>query len=62
MAFVMKKFDGDDIYSYAIFKKEDVRRSGPVVFYGEARPIAYGMSKSEAASYLRVLRKKVKND
>ena len=42
------KFDGDDIYSYAIFRAEDVKGLRSPVFYGQAKPIVAGLSRGEA--------------
>ena len=42
------KYDGDDTYSYAVFKSEDVKGLRSPVFYGEATPIVSGCSKHEA--------------
>lgn len=44
----VKKFDGDDSYSWAVFKAEDVRGIRGVVFYGQARPLVSGCSRAEA--------------
>jgi len=35
--YVVKKFDGDDSYSYAIFKKEDVKGLGKIIFWGRSQ-------------------------
>lgn len=47
----LKKFDGDDMYSWAVFYADEVRGMRSPIFYGQARPIAAGMSKSEASSF-----------
>jgi len=44
----VKKYDGDDIYSYAVFRSKDVKGKGNVIFYGEATPIVSGLSRQEA--------------
>ena len=47
------KFDGDDCYSYAVFRAEDVKGLRSPVFYEQAKPVVSGCSKSEADSYKR---------
>lgn len=49
--FSVRKFDGDDQYSYAVFKMEDVRGLGGVIFWGEAKPLVCGLSRQEAKYY-----------
>lgn len=55
--FVVRRFNGDDRYSWAVFRKadlpDDVRRGGinaRPVFYGEAKPVVSGLSKREAVA------------
>ena len=45
---VAKKFDGDDSYSWAVFRAADVKGLRGIVFYGQARPVMSGMSRAEA--------------
>ena len=52
------KFDGDDMYSWAVFKSEDVKGLRSPVFYGQARPIVSGCSKQEANHHKSLLEKK----
>lgn len=47
------KYDGDDQYSYAVFKADDVKGKRSPICYGEAKPIVSGCCKSEADSYKR---------
>lgn len=52
----VRKFDGDDAYSWAVFRKRDIPRGRRgVIFYGEARPVVTGLSRREADSYKRQL-------
>lgn len=51
MKLSIRKYDGDDSYSYALFKSEDVKGMKGVVFYGQARPIVSGMMKREAEAH-----------
>ena len=44
----VKKFDGNDTYSYAVFYADEVRGKRSPIFYGEARPLIAGLSKMEA--------------
>ncbi len=56
MKYTIRKFDGDDSYSWAVFKKADLPKGhrGPV-FWGEARPIVSGCSRYQANSYKKSL-------
>jgi hypothetical protein len=56
--FVCRKFDGDDAYSWAVFRKGDLPKGhrGPV-FYGQASPIVSGCSRAQANSYKKSLAK-----
>jgi len=49
MNYTIRKFNGDDMYSWAVFRKNDLPKGhrGPV-FYGQAKPIVSGCSRSEA--------------
>jgi len=55
----LRKFDGDDSYSWAVFRKSDLPKGhrGPV-FYGMARPLVSGCSRSEANYHKRLLEAK----
>ena len=47
--FTARKFNGDDQYSWAVFRKEDLPRGHRgIVFFGQAQPVVSGMSRSEA--------------
>jgi len=46
--YTVKKYNGDDCYSYAIFLKEDVADLDFIVFYGEATPIMSGLDRHDA--------------
>jgi hypothetical protein len=49
------KFDGDDMYSYAVFRANDVKGMRSPVFFGQAQPIQCSMSKMEADYFKRRL-------
>ena len=54
--YVVRKFDGDDAYSWAVFLKDDLPKGHRgIVFYGEARPIVNGCSRNQANSYKKDL-------
>ena len=53
--FTVKKFDGDDEYSYAVFRTKDVKGMGNQIFYGQAKPYASGLSKEGAQQIKREL-------
>jgi len=59
--YTIKKYDGDDPYCYAIFRKRDVMRMGYVIFYGEANPVVSGLSKIEAQAHKQSLDKEEKD-
>jgi len=44
----VKKFNGDDMYSWAVFRAQDVKGMRSPIFYGQARPVMSGMSRSSA--------------
>lgn len=48
MKYSVKKFDGDDSYSWAVFRAQDVKGMRSPIFYGDAQPVMNGMSRSEA--------------
>ena len=47
----VKKYDGDDIYSYAVFYADEVKGMGSIIFYGDAKPLVSGCAKMEANHY-----------
>lgn len=46
--YTTRKFDGDDLYSWAVFRKSDVKGMRGIIFYGQARPVMTGLSQREA--------------
>ena len=49
MVYTIRKFNGDDSYSWAVFRKKDLPKGQRgIVFYGEAKPVVCGCSRSEA--------------
>lgn len=46
--FRILKFNGDDSYSWAVFKSDDVKGMRSPIFYGMATPVVSGLSRSEA--------------
>ena len=56
MKLVIRKFNGDDSYSWAVFKKEDLPKGHRgIVFLGEARPVVSGLDRTQANGYRRRL-------
>jgi len=49
----VKKYDGDDMYSYAVFYADEVKGMGSIIYYGDATPLVSGCGKSEANTYKR---------
>ena len=58
MKYTTKKFNGDDQYSWAVFRAQDVKGMRSPIFYGEARPVISGLSRSEAQYHKRILEAK----
>jgi len=47
--YVTRKFDGDDCYSWAVFRKDELPKGHRgIVFYGDARPVLAGCSRQQA--------------
>jgi len=60
--YTTRKYDGDDIFSWAVFKSKDVKGVRGIVFYGQATPIVSGLSRSEANYHKKVLEMQGKKD
>tara|TARA_B100000686_G_scaffold299946_1_gene334128 strand:- start:6792 stop:6974 length:183 start_codon:yes stop_codon:yes gene_type:complete len=59
MKLTIRKYNGDDRYSWAVFRKEDLPKGHRgVVFYGEAQPLVNGCSRSEANYHKGILEKR----
>ena len=56
--YVTKKYNGDDCYSWAVFRTEDVKGMGSIIMLGEARPVICGLSRATAQSEARSLNDK----
>jgi hypothetical protein len=41
--YTTRKYNGDDIYSWAVFRTADVKGMRSPIFMGQARPVAAGM-------------------
>lgn len=48
MKFTIKKFNGDDAYSWAVFRAQDVKGMRSPIFLGDARPVVSGLTRSDA--------------
>ena len=48
MTYTIKKFDGDDSYSWAVFYISDVKGKRSPIFWGEAKPLISGLDKHSA--------------
>lgn len=53
MKFSIRKFNGDDNYSWALFRTKDIKNIKGVIMYGQATPIISGLSKREAQDHKR---------
>ncbi len=58
MKFTIKKFNGDDAYSWAVFRAQDVKGMRSPIFWGQARPVVSGLSRSDAQYHKRQLEAK----
>jgi hypothetical protein len=58
MKFSIKKYNGDDQYSWAVFRAQDVKGMRSPIFYGDARPVMSGMDRNEARYQKTRLEKK----
>jgi hypothetical protein len=58
MKFTVKKFDGNDQYSWAVFRAQDVKGMRSPIFWGQARPVVSGLSRSDAQYHKRQLEAK----
>ena len=59
MKYTIRKFNGDDSYSWAVFRKSDLSKGHRgIVFYGEAKPVVSGCARREAQGYRDNLEKK----
>jgi len=54
--YTIRKYNGDDSYSWAVFLKSEIPtgRRG-TIFYGEARPVYSGLTRSSARYYKGIL-------
>jgi hypothetical protein len=48
MKFSIKKYNGDDQYSWAVFYAKDVKGMRSPIFYGDATPLISGLSRTDA--------------
>ena len=54
--YTIRKFNGDDSYSWAVFRKSDIPKGHRgTIFFGEARPIYSGLTRSSAKYYKNIL-------
>jgi hypothetical protein len=58
MKYSVKKFNGDDIYSWAVFRAQDVKGMRSPIFHGDAQPVMSGMDRNEARYQKTRLEKK----
>ena len=56
--FTIKKFNGDDSYSWAVFYAADVKGMRSPIFYGDARPVMNGLTRSDAQYHKKCLEAK----
>ncbi len=56
--YTIKKFNGDDSYSWAVFRAQDVRGMRSPIFFGDARPVISGLTRSDAKYHKQQLEAK----
>lgn len=56
--YTIKKFNGDDSYSWAVFRAQDVRGMRSPIFFGDARPVMSGLTRSDAKYHKQQLEAK----
>ena len=55
----IRKYEGDDEYSWAVFLSKHVKGLNKQIFYGDATPIICGCSKEVANSHKRGLERRI---
>ena len=58
MKYSIKKFNGDDQYSWAVFRAQDVKGMRSPIFYGQALPVVSGLTRSDAQYHKKSLEAK----
>ena len=58
--YTIRKYEGDDLYSWAVFRKEDVKGTRGVVF--GVTPVVCGCSRQEAGYYKKQFEKEQSNE
>ena len=56
--YTIKKFNGDDAYSWAVFLAQDVKGMRSPIFFGDARPVVSGLTRSDAQYHKKCLEAK----
>jgi len=57
MKYTIRKFNGDDRYSWAVFRAQDVKGMRSPIFCGQATPVINGLDRSEARYHKERLEK-----
>ena len=60
--FSIRKYNGDDDFSWAVFRTKDVKGLGRQIFSEDAQPIICGCAKEDAQSYKLGFERKFKNN
>ena len=53
--YTIKKFNGDDQYSWAVFRAQDVKGMRSPIFYGDAQPVMSGLTRAAAQYHKKTL-------
>jgi len=55
----IRKFDGDDEDSWAVFFTDRIKGLGKIIFYGKASPIVCGLNKEDAKYHKKSLEQSI---
>ena len=53
--YTIKKFNGDEQYSWAVFRAQDVKGMRSPIFYGDAQPVMSGLTRADAQYHKKCL-------
>ncbi len=53
--YTIKKYNGDDQYSWAVFRAQDVKGMRSPIFLGDAQPVMSGLTRADAQYHKKCL-------
>lgn len=61
--YVIRQYNGDDAYSWAVFERVALRGLGRgIVFHGQARPVVSGCTRKEANGHRKRMQERRTSD